>query len=138
MKKKTALTVHRPNRPVSQILIPVILTVCVLLVAVCGYGKTYFPDILKSKAAEQPPALFPHEDHMDFADCLDCHHDYKNGINELDEDELYEGNPAIQCATCHNGKTSFSSLRAFHRQCIQCHDAEGQGPVMCGDCHTKS
>nr|WP_320190710.1 cytochrome c3 family protein [uncultured Desulfobacter sp.] len=138
MKEKIGLKVHRPNRPVSQKIIPAILVVCFVLVAICGYGKNYFPNTLTSKDSNLPPALFPHEDHMAFLDCLDCHHDYKNGTNDLDEDELYEGNPDIQCATCHNGKTSFPALQAFHRQCIHCHDTQGQGPVVCGECHTKS
>jgi mono/diheme cytochrome c family protein len=29
-------------------------------------------------------------------------------------------------------------LRAFHRQCIQCHEADKSGPVFCGDCHKGS
>lgn len=138
MKKRIGLTVHRPNRPVLQKLIPIILTVCFVLVAACGYSKDFFPDLFICKKHSQPSARFPHEEHMDFLDCLDCHHNYKNGSNELDEDELYEGNPEIQCASCHNGKKSFPLLRALHRQCIQCHDTEGQGPVVCGECHTKS
>lgn len=138
MKKRIGLTVHRPDRPVGQKIIPVILTVCFVLAAVCGYGQHFFPEVLISKESGPLPAWFPHEDHMDFLECLDCHHDYKNGNNELDEDELYEGNPDIRCAVCHNGKISFSSLQAFHRQCIRCHDAQGQGPVVCGACHIKS
>lgn len=135
MKKRIGLTVHRP---VSQKFIPAVLTACILLVAVCGYGKDFFPNLLISKSSNLSPVHFPHEEHMGFLECLDCHHDYKDGTNTLDEDELYEGNPDIQCASCHNGEKSFSLLRAFHRQCIQCHDTEGQGPVVCGECHTKS
>lgn len=137
MKKRIGLTVHRPNRPVLQIIIPAVLIACVLLIAVCGYGNDFFPDFLISGKFNLPSPQFPHEDHMDFLECLDCHHNYKNGTNELDEDELYEGNPDIQCGTCHNGKKSFPLLQAFHRQCIQCHDTGGQGPVVCGECHTK-
>ena len=138
MTQKNKLTVHRPNRPVSQKLIPAVLIVCVVLVTAYGYGKDFFPGLLVSQNSDLPSAHFPHEEHMEFLDCLDCHHDYKDGNNELDESDLWEGNPDIQCASCHNGKKSFSLLRAFHRQCIQCHSTEGQGPVVCGDCHTKS
>ena len=137
MNKKTKLTVHRPNRPVAQKLIPAILVVCVILIAVYGYGNTFFPDHLISASSQLPSAHFPHEDHMGFLDCLDCHHDYKDSTNALDEDALYEGNPDIQCASCHNGEKSFPLLRALHRQCIQCHDSQGTGPVVCGECHTK-
>lgn len=138
MNKKNKIAVFRPGWPLAKRIILAVLTAGILLIAVCGYGKDFFPNLLVSKTSSLPSAYFPHEDHMGFLDCMDCHHDYKNGSNELDEDELYEGNPDIQCASCHNGKKSFSLLRAFHRQCIQCHAAEKQGPVVCGECHTKS
>jgi c(7)-type cytochrome triheme protein len=90
--------------------------------------------------AQRPPVIFPHEVHMGLYDCLECHHDYQNGENVLDEDSLEEGNPAIQCANCHNGKTSPDLQEAFHRQCIGCHidvrkSGQPSGPEMCGDCH---
>jgi c(7)-type cytochrome triheme protein len=138
MNKHIKLTVHRPDRPVIQKLIPAVIVLCAILIGAFGYGNDFFPDHLMSKSVQLPSAHFPHEDHMGFLECLDCHHNFKDGTNVLDEDELYEGNPDIQCAFCHNGKKSFSRLRAFHRQCIQCHATEGQGPVVCAQCHTKN
>lgn len=138
MKKRNGLTVHRPDRPVSQKLIPAVLVILALFITVYGYGNDFFPDHFISKTSHMPSAQFPHEEHMEFLECRDCHHVYKDGSNVLDENELYEGNPDIQCASCHNGQKSFSSLRAYHRQCIRCHETQGQGPVVCGDCHTKS
>lgn len=93
--------------------------------------------------------VFPHEEHMDMLECLDCHHDYQNGENVLDEDDLEEGNPDIQCASCHSPKlncfssSSKLSLRhAFHQQCVGCHrkarlNREVSGPEFCGECHKK-
>ena len=84
---------------------------------------------------------FPHEQHMARYDCLDCHHvydDLKNNV--LDATELYDGNPDIQCLSCHGQKTAIDLMTAFHRQCMGCHNRENaagrrSAPVMCSECH---
>ena len=85
---------------------------------------------------------FSHENHMEIYDCLDCHHDYQNGENVLDEGELEEDGNA-KCAACHSKDASIGLKTAYHRQCMGCHrlvnkqDAEGL-PITCQDCHPRN
>lgn len=104
-------------------------------------------------AKQRPPVSFPHEMHFDLAeDCLSCHHDYRDGENVLDEDLLMETEPdetmelnsmnrdglgPVSCVSCHGEEAKTGPMDAFHNQCISCHEAEGEGPVMCGQCHVK-
>ena len=91
------------------------------------------------KKKRRPPVHFPHEVHMagDLA-CTDCHHRYENGKNILDESELEEGTPNIQCRACHTTQSRVNLRRAFHRQCIGCHRREKRGPRLCGECHMRT
>jgi hypothetical protein len=104
------------------------------------------PDIIilsKPKAFQslsREPVRFTHGHHLSAkgVDCLTCHHVYKDGKNILDPSTLTPGNPAIRCETCH--VTPASLQRAFHDQCITCHDTEKKhgrqtGPRACGECH---
>jgi c(7)-type cytochrome triheme protein len=90
--------------------------------------------------AQRTAVTFSHDLHMGLYECLECHHDYKDAVNVLNEDDLEEGNPAIRCSNCHNGQADLDQQKAYHRQCMGCHiDARkaGQtsGPEMCGACH---
>ncbi len=93
------------------------------------------------RAGTRPPVVFTHANHMALGDCTECHHRYERGRpreNVLDLGELEEGNPAIRCASCHT--TPAALQRAFHQQCIGCHDrlarqAKPTGPRLCGECH---
>ncbi len=85
---------------------------------------------------------FSHENHMETFECLDCHHDYQNGENMLDEDELEEDGSA-RCAACHSKGASIDLKTAYHRQCMGCHrlvnKQEDAGlPITCQDCHPRS
>ena len=85
---------------------------------------------------------FPHENHMETIECLSCHHDYQNGENVLDEDELEEDGRA-GCATCHYRDASIELKTAYHRQCMGCHrlvnKQEDAGlPITCQNCHPRS
>ena len=89
---------------------------------------------------QRPPVPFSHDLHMGLYECLACHHDFEDGVNVLDEDDLVEGDPAVLCASCHNGETDLDRREAYHRQCIGCHIDErkaGQSsaPELCGSCH---
>jgi c(7)-type cytochrome triheme protein len=101
---------------------------------------------------ERPPVVFPHMDHINSGiECQTCHHRFKGGKNILDEAELEEGAPGIQCSSCHKEKpgfrfapdldpTTLNLQQAFHRQCIGCHrqlkqEGKKSGPVTCGQCH---
>jgi c(7)-type cytochrome triheme protein len=90
--------------------------------------------------AQRTAVAFSHDLHMGLYECLDCHHDYKDSINVLDEDNLEEGNPDIRCSACHNAQTDLGRQKAYHRQCIGCHidtrkAGNASGPEMCGACH---
>ena len=85
---------------------------------------------------------FSHENHMESFECLDCHHDYQNGKNVLDEDELEEDGKA-RCATCHTKGASIDLKTAYHRQCVGCHrlvnKQEDAGlPITCQNCHPRN
>lgn len=89
---------------------------------------------------QRTPVAFSHDLHMGLYECLACHHDYQDGVNVLNEDDLEEDNPAIRCATCHNGQADLDRQKAYHRQCMGCHidsrkAGQASGPEMCGTCH---
>jgi c(7)-type cytochrome triheme protein len=91
-------------------------------------------------STQRSPVVFSHDLHMGLYECLDCHHDMKDGTNVLDEDALEEGNPDIQCGNCHNDQASLDLQKAYHRQCMGCHidnrkAGNASGPEMCGACH---
>lgn len=93
-----------------------------------------------AEETQRSPVDFSHDLHMGLYECLKCHHDYQNGVNVLDENNLEEGNPAIRCANCHNDQADLDLQKAFHRQCIECHievrkSGQPSGPEMCGNCH---
>ncbi|WP_302983570.1 cytochrome c3 family protein, partial [Bilophila wadsworthia] len=42
------------------------------------------------------------------------------------------------CSECHkanmpSGRTPL--MRAYHKNCIECHTAQNKGPTTCGACH---
>ena len=94
------------------------------------------------KDRKRPPVYFNHELHMEEIDCLDCHHNYKNGENILDEDDLEEGNPAALCITCHKVEKSTDLEKTFHGSCFRCHIQESKkgnknSPRICIGCHIQ-
>jgi len=89
---------------------------------------------------QRASVVFDHNLHMGLYACLDCHHDFQNGANVLDESALEEDNPDLQCGACHHADASLDRQKAFHRLCMGCHiqvrKAGGaRGPEMCGNCH---
>ena len=96
---------------------------------------------LEGLKKSRPAVTFPHTLHMDSHDCLECHHNYQNGENVLDEEDLNEDGGAA-CSSCHF-KTAYIGLKtAYHRQCIQCHRTLNRLPgndlsITCRDCHPK-
>lgn len=90
---------------------------------------------------ERPPVNFPHNRHAEAGlSCKDCHHQYKNGENVLDESTLQEGNQEIKCSACHTPQSRIDLQRAFHYQCLSCHkknerERKKTGPRFCGECH---
>ena len=89
---------------------------------------------------QRTAVFFPHTQHMEEMDCLDCHHDYENGDNILSPDDLEEGEPEALCTSCHHPQASINLRKAFHRQCIGCHRDHARqgfevGPRLCAECH---
>jgi hypothetical protein len=89
------------------------------------------------------PVRFTHGHHFSAKgmDCLTCHHVFKDGKNILDPSTLTAENTSVACETCHVKPASLQ--RAFHDQCITCHDREKKqgretGPRACGECHAWS
>lgn len=94
---------------------------------------------------QRPDVMFVdnyHDMHMDALDCLDCHHDYKDGENVLEQEALEDGEAEIECASCHTRDATLDLTKAFHQQCMGCHnkmkkEKEKTGPCLCGECHIK-
>lgn len=88
---------------------------------------------------QRPQVAFEHDAHNEKAgleDCVVCHHG-KTDDGKQDLENSSEGEP---CSSCHaetrtDGGTPL--MRAYHRQCITCHEKEGKGPVACAQCHAK-
>lgn len=93
---------------------------------------------------QRKPVAFPHDMHMGWYDCLDCHHIYdKEHNNILDPMDLYANNPHVKCASCHDSESKIKLQEAFHLQCIGCHFNTGRidrpgGPNLCGQCHKNN
>jgi hypothetical protein len=87
---------------------------------------------------QRPVSVFEHDLHNEAAgidECSVCHHVYEDG--QLVEDESSED---MRCSDCHDLETSDGQpplMSAFHANCKGCHEAEGKGPIMCGECHIK-
>ncbi len=104
-------------------------------------SPTDTPDSCESchlKESVYTPALgkngvFDHPAHSeDYGlNCSDCHHTYAEGDS---------GEPEA-CGTCHNPESEDGSMLgrvdAFHKQCIECHEASGVTPggSDCAECH---
>ena len=97
-------------------------------------GAVLAPEALKPLT--RPPAAFDHDPHNEQAgleDCLICHHGGENGVQDPEDNTA-----GIPCAECHPVKTDSGTplMRAYHRQCLDCHEKEKKGPLTCGGCHT--
>jgi hypothetical protein len=64
---------------------------------------------------------FDHDLHKGMG-CKNCHH---------------EGAGMKSCKECHDGEKAISAKDAYHKNCIECHKAEEQGPTGCKECHVK-
>ena len=83
------------------------------------------------------PAAFVHDAHNEKAkieDCAVCHHGGQNGV--MDKSASSEGTPCSECHPATGASKGVTPLnRAWHRQCMGCHQKTGQGPLACGQCH---
>ena len=89
---------------------------------------------------QRPPAVFKHDEHNEIAqieECNQCHHVYDDNGN-LMEDESSEDQ---SCSDCHDLEPSGKKpglMKAFHRNCKDCHRRQKKGPLMCGQCHVRA
>jgi hypothetical protein len=88
---------------------------------------------------ERPRVVFAHDDHNEKAgieDCVLCHHS-ATAEGLMDMETSSEGEP---CESCHPVEATGDKtplMRAYHRQCGDCHAESLKGPVACGECHAK-
>lgn len=129
------------------------LTPLVILAVLVALPMLWSAGAAEAGGKQRPPVSFPHAIHFDLApECLSCHHDMQNGENVLDEALLSETEPdevmsldstkrdqrsAVACVSCHGKTAKTGPMKAFHNQCITCHEVQKAGPVMCGECHVK-
>lgn len=86
----------------------------------------------------RPAATFAHDQHNEKAgveDCVLCHHGGSDGVQ--DTESSTEGTPCADCHAAQADKGATSLNRAYHRQCIGCHEQSGKGPLACGQCHVR-
>ncbi|MBU0995196.1 MAG: cytochrome c family protein [Proteobacteria bacterium] len=121
----------------------------ILIICACilGQGVVYaedlsdaFPSMSMFEKITRPPVRFDHDGHNEtnaLEDCSICHHRY-------DGKHLLEGESSEDqtCADCHSlrktKENSMPLMKAFHLQCKGCHEENGKGPKLCGECHVKS
>ena len=87
---------------------------------------------------QRTPSVFVHDEHNEIAgidDCTVCHHVYEDG--ELVEDESSEDQSCSDCHSLEGGDGQPSLMKAYHLNCKGCHQDEGKGPILCGECHIK-
>ncbi|MFZ5584361.1 MAG: tetrathionate reductase family octaheme c-type cytochrome [Thermodesulfobacteriota bacterium] len=92
---------------------------------------------LIAKEGDQYGAVrFMHKKHAAAlgGDCLQCHHARPAAA---------EAAETTRCVACHQDSFNpelpgrLGLKAAYHRQCLECHQQRGQGPVGCTDCHAK-
>lgn len=127
MKAKTVIT----------LVLAGLLTMLFMAAAQCQDDITELKSDAFAKHS-RPAAVFKHDAHNEAAgieDCAACHHVYENGKKVEDEDSA-----GTACAECHTLAAQGSRpglMTAYHTQCKGCHEAEGKGPLACGQCHVK-
>ncbi|NCC23828.1 MAG: cytochrome C [Deltaproteobacteria bacterium] len=114
-----------------------VLAAAIFLLAPLGslMAQDSFINFEPLRPLTRPAALFDHDDHNEKAgleDCTACHHGGENGVMDPDEDTA--GTP---CADCHKVDAGPNTrlVRAYHLQCIGCHEKDAKGPLACGQCH---
>ena len=88
----------------------------------------------------RPPVSFYHEDHNEKAeidDCAACHHYFDEEGNLL-EDETSEDQACSDCHGKTNSDVPVELANRYHKLCKGCHLEQKNGPIQCGECHSKS
>lgn len=92
-----------------------------------------FPKLERSQVPFEHDA---HNEKAELDDCVICHH----GMTDDGKQDMEYSSEGEPCASCHDVERSDGGtplMRAYHRQCIDCHKEQGKGPVACGECHPK-
>lgn len=123
-----------------KICVPVLIMAMALACATVAFSqedmKVIAPDAFGKLT--RPASAFVHDQHNEKAgveDCVICHHGGTDG--KKDTSASSEGTPCSDCHAVKAGKDRTSLNRAYHRQCITCHQEKGKGPMACGQCHKR-
>jgi hypothetical protein len=117
---------------VSRIVTVLLLTLAIVMMSSSAFAQKP-PETATLKAAPGD-VTFNHAAHVKVAGKCDvCHHAAKP---EKAPTSKFE-----KCADCHT-KTVAAPMKtdaktAFHKNCIDCHKAQGKGPQKCQECHKK-
>lgn len=118
-----------------------ILTVAVILAFAQLASSQEDMTVIASDAFEKltrPPAAFVHDQHNEKAgveDCVICHHGGSDGVQ--DTSSSTEGTACADCHAVQPEKGATGLTKAYHQQCIRCHEQSGKGPLACGQCHVR-
>lgn len=118
-----------------------ILTLAVILAFAQLASSQEDMTVIASDAFEKltrPAATFVHDQHNEKAgveDCVICHHGGSDGVQ--DTSSSTEGTPCADCHAVLPGKDATGLTKAYHQQCIRCHEQSGKGPLACGQCHVR-
>ncbi|MDC0336319.1 cytochrome c family protein [Pseudodesulfovibrio sp.] len=88
---------------------------------------------------ERPVVAFNHDAHNEKAEleeCVVCHHG-KTDAGLMDNENSSEGESCDSCHPVNPEGDETPLMRAFHRQCANCHTTQLKGPVVCGECHIR-
>jgi hypothetical protein len=126
---------------VKRIALPFTLIVGILFILTTAWSQDEMTVVDNSvfDNPQRPPSVFEHDMHNETAgidECSVCHHVYEDG--QLVEDESSED---MRCSDCHGLEEGTDDqpalMNAFHANCKGCHEEQGKGPIMCGECHIK-
>ncbi len=136
----------RPFHINQKISYPKTFFVLIIIVSMFSFSTISANSAEKpAEKKQRPDVMFLdeyHDLHMESANCLDCHHIYENGENILDEGELEDGEAETSCSSCHTPDATLNLEKAYHQQCMGCHNKmkkakEKTGPSLCGECHIR-
>jgi len=126
----------RTMKPFLPILAIAAVLVCTQFAFSQEDMKTLSPDAFGKLT--RPAATFIHDQHNEKAgieDCGACHHGGEGGVK--DPGQTTEGTPCADCHAVKAPKGTTSLNKAYHKQCIGCHQDNGKGPLACGQCHVR-
>lgn len=122
----------------SMLTIIALVIVYMAPVAFSQDDMTHIPVDAFSKL-ERPQVAFEHDAHNEKAevdDCVICHHSANDDGTQNIEDSS-EGESCESCHAVERDDDGTPLMRAYHKQCIGCHEEQAKGPVACGECHVK-